>query len=273
MLSIIYIPHLLSNNGISGPFNRMANHINLIYTMEIKNRESRAQLIFQKPDNPRNMLKRMIQVTLSILLTAVILFISAGTTHWPYAWILILVSVVVIIINAFIFPAELISERGRKKENVEKWDKLISGLMIIPWILIYLVAGLDHRFEWTARHSIWIHMTGLIFFILGSAMVSWAMVSNNYFSTAVRIQYDRGHKVETGGPYQYIRHPGYLGMIVYLCFTPLLLGTLWALLPAFLTSSLLMIRTSLENKTLENKLDGYREYSKKVKYRLFPGIW
>ena len=160
-----------------------------------------------------------------------------------------------------------------KKENVEKWDKVLSGLIIIPWIVIYLVAGLDHRFGWTGPYGIWIHITGLLFFILGNVMVSWSMVSNYYFSTAVRIQYDRGHKVVSNGPYQYIRHPGYLGMIVYQCFTPILLGTLWALIPALLTSILFIIRTAMEDKTLEKKLEGYLAYTKKVKYRLFPGIW
>ncbi len=235
--------------------------------------ESQAQPMVKPLDTKKNIIRRLIQVTISILLMGILLFVSAGTINWPYAWILIIASVLLIIINAFIFPKELISERGSKKENIERWDKVVSGLLILPWILIYVVAGLDHRLVWTPQYSSLIHLTGLIFFILGSAVVSWAMISNHYFSTAVRIQYDRGHQVAEAGPYQIIRHPGYMGMIVYHCFTPILLGTLWALIPAFLASVLFMIRTAKEDKTLKTKLEGYQEYSRKVKYRLFPKIW
>ena len=235
--------------------------------------ESHAQPLEQNADHRKNIISRILNVTISILLMGIILFGSAGTIHWLHAWLLIGTSVLILLVNLLIFPPELISERGRKKENVEKWDKIIIGFMMIPWLAIYLIAGLDYRFEWTITYPNWIHLIGLLFFILGNAIISWAMVSNTYFSTAVRIQYDRDHKVIMSGPYQYVRHPGYVGMIIYHCFTPIALGTLWALIPAFLTSFLFIIRTSMEDKTLEKKLEGYLAYTKKVKYRLFPGIW
>lgn len=235
--------------------------------------ESRTRPVAQVTDHHKNIVRRILQVFISILLMAVVLFVSAGTFHWPYAWIFILVSLLLVFMNAFILPPELIAERGKKKENVEKWDRQVTVLMIPLWGGIYCIAGLDLRFGWTASYTTWIHLTGILFFIMGNAMVSWAMVSNHYFSTAVRIQYDRGHQVAATGPYRYIRHPGYLGMIVYHCFTPVLLGTLWALIPAFLTSLLFVIRTRLEDKTLKTKLTGYQEYADQVKYRLVPGIW
>lgn len=235
--------------------------------------ESQTQPITQTPDEHKNIARRIIQVVVSILLMALILFVSAGTIHWPFAWILILISILVVIVNALIFPPELISERGKRKENVEKWDKWVTGIMIPIGIGVYLVAGLDHRLGWTESYATWIRLSGILFFILGNIMVSWAMVSNHYFSTAVRIQYDRGHQVAVTGPYQYVRHPGYLGMMIYHCFTPVLLGTLWALIPAFLTSLLFIVRTGMEDKTLKTKLDGYKDYAEKVKYRLVPGIW
>lgn len=221
----------------------------------------------------KNILRRLVQVTMSVLLIAVILLVASGKIDWIYAWILIAASLLVIIINAFIFPPDLISERGRKKENVEKWDRLISGLIMIPWLALYIVAGLDIRFGWSPEFALWIHLAGLVFFILGNAFVSWAMLSNTYFSTAVRIQYDRGHAVSSGGPYRYMRHPGYLGMMVYILSTVLILGSIWALLPASLTVILFMIRTAFEDTTLQNKLEGYTEYAARVKYRLLPGIW
>jgi protein-S-isoprenylcysteine O-methyltransferase Ste14 len=226
-----------------------------------------------KLDKRKNILKRLIQVMISVILIAILLLVSAGKIDWIYAWLYIASSLLVIIINAFIFPPELISERGRKKENVEKWDKLISGLLTLPWFALYIVSGLDIRFGLSLELAAWIHITGLVIFILGNAFVSWAMISNIYFSTAVRIQYDRGHTVSSGGPYCVMRHPGYLGMIIYLLATPLALGSIWAFIPAILTVILFVIRTAFEDNTLKNKLEGYKEYAERVKYRLIPGIW
>lgn len=225
------------------------------------------------PDAGKNILRRLIQVTMSIVVTAIILFVSAGTIKWIYAWLLIAASLLVILANAFIFPSELISERGRKKENTEKWDKIITGFIIVPWIAIYLISGLDIRFGWSPELALWVHITGLIIFLLGNAFVSWAMIANNYFSTAVRIQYDRGHTVSSGGPYRYIRHPGYLGMSIYLLSSPIILGSFWGLVPGIITVFLFVVRTSFEDSTLKNKLEGYKEFAEKVKYRLIPGIW
>jgi protein-S-isoprenylcysteine O-methyltransferase Ste14 len=227
----------------------------------------------RRPDTGKNILRRLMQVSITVIITLIILLVSAGIIKWIYAWIYTLASVLVIIINAFIFPAELISERGRKKENVEKWDKIITGIIIIPWLTLYIIAGLDIRFGWSTELALWIHITALIIFIFGNALVSWAMIANNYFSTSVRIQYDRGHTVSSGGPYRYIRHPGYLGMIIYLLSTPIILGSFWALLPAIMTVILFIIRTSFEDNTLKNKLEGYKEYAERVKYRLISGIW
>ena len=221
----------------------------------------------------KNIIKRLLQVAMSIILIALILLLSAGRITWIYAWVYIVTSVLVILVNALIFPRELISERGRKKENVEKVDRLISKLIIFPWLAIYIVSGLDFRFGWTNTSALWLHMFGLIIFVSGNALVSWAMISNIYFSTAVRIQYDRGQTVSSDGPYRYIRHPGYLGMIVYHLSTPIFLGSLWALIPAGLTVILFIIRTAFEDTVLKNKLEGYNEYTQRVQYRLLRGIW
>lgn len=224
-------------------------------------------------DFKKNIFKRSIQVLMSIFLISALLFISAGKINFIYAWIYIALSIMVIIINLFIFPDELIAERGRSKDNVETWDKILTRLIMLPFLSLYIVAGLDIRFGWSPKLDIWIHITGLALFLLGNAIVSWAMVSNPYFSTAVCIQHDRNHSVSKGGPYKYIRHPGYLGMIIYYIATPLFLGSLWSFIPAFLTSILFIIRTALEDNTLKNKLDGYANYALKVRYRIIPGIW
>jgi protein-S-isoprenylcysteine O-methyltransferase Ste14 len=99
------------------------------------------------------------------------------------------------------------------------------------------------------------------------------MAANAYFSMVVRIQEDRGHAVVTDGPYRFVRHPGYLGSILFALATPLVLGSLWAFVPCGLGAVLFIVRTALEDKTLQKELPGYREYAERVRYRLLPGIW
>jgi protein-S-isoprenylcysteine O-methyltransferase Ste14 len=109
--------------------------------------------------------------------------------------------------------------------------------------------------------------------LLSQGLFTWAMVSNPFFSTMVRIQTDRGQTVATGGPYRWVRHPGYVGYILSAVSTALLLGSLWALVPAVLTGVLLVVRTALEDRTLLEELEGYEEYARQVRYRLVPGVW
>jgi protein-S-isoprenylcysteine O-methyltransferase Ste14 len=170
-------------------------------------------------------------------------------------------------------PNDLIEERGKSKENVKKWDKVIMTLNIFPALGLLVVAGLDCRFGWAPKLNSWIQVVALVLMILGNAFFTWAMLSNHFFSTAVRIQFDRGHQVAIGGPYNYMRHPGYVGFIVINLATPLILGSLWALIPGAIMAVLFIIRTALEDSTLQKELEGYKEYAQKVKYRLIPGIW
>jgi protein-S-isoprenylcysteine O-methyltransferase Ste14 len=98
-------------------------------------------------------------------------------------------------------------------------------------------------------------------------------VANRYFSGMVRIQYDRGHRVVYQGPYQIIRHPGYLGALITYLGTPLLLEGRWAFLTVFLLTGVTLVRTALEDDTLQEELDGYQDYAETVRSRLIPGVW
>jgi protein-S-isoprenylcysteine O-methyltransferase Ste14 len=227
----------------------------------------------KKLDTRKNLLKRFIQVIMQIVLFAVLLFVSAGRLVWYWAWIYLGTYIVIITINAFILPNDLIEERGKSKENVKKWDRVIMTLNIFPALGLLVVAGLDYRFGWAPKLNSWIQVVALVLMILGNAFFTWAMLANHFFSTAVRIQFDRSHQVATGGPYNYMRHPGYVGFIVINLATPLILGSLWALIPGAIMAVLFIIRTALEDSTLQKELEGYKEYAQKVKYRLIPGIW
>lgn len=220
-----------------------------------------------------NIVKRLIQTVLTLLFQGIILFLSAWTIKWIWAWIFILTGVLILIINMVVIPSEVIEERGRKKENVKKWDKILTTINSFPYIGIYILSGLDYRFNWSINFNISIHITGLLFFILGAMIFTWSMVSNKFFSTMVRIQTEREHQVATTGPYKIIRHPGYVGFILMSLATPISLGSLYGLIMSGFVVVILIIRTALEDRTLKNELTGYLEYSKKVKYRLIPFIW
>ncbi len=220
-----------------------------------------------------NVTRRLVQVFLTLFIQGVILFVAAGTLFWKWAWILLLLSVVILIINLLVIPVELIEERGRVKKDAKKWDKVLTSINIIPTILLYVCSGLDYRFNLTGNVNILINITGLVLSFSGAMLFTWSMISNKFFSTLVRLQTERKHIVATGGPYRFVRHPGYVGYIIMSFATPIALGTLWGLIFSGITGILLIIRTALEDNTLKRELAGYAEYAEEVKYRLIPFLW
>ena len=231
----------------------------------------------EKSDITGGIIKRLIQIAIVFLIQAVVLFASAGRLDWTIAWVYLAAYVAMIIINSLVLlhidPA-LIAERARIKEDAKSWDKPLAGIIsLFGPLLILLVAGFDLRFGWSPALAAPIQLTAWVAMILGYAFSGWAMASNRFFSGLVRIQTERGHTVATGGPYQYVRHPGYSGWSLAYLATSLVLSSWWALIPAVLTIGVIIVRTALEDKTLQNELDGYKEYAQQVRYRLVPGVW
>ena len=151
---------------------------------------------------------------------------------------------------------------------------MVGGLWALAsYFALPLVAGLDVRFGWTQELRVGWHVAGAAVLAAGLGLGGWAMIANAYFSTAVRIQSERGHTVCRSGPYRFVRHPGYVGFILQSLGTPVLLGSLWALIPGITAAALMVIRTSLEDRTLQAELPGYPDYVQEVRYRLVPGIW
>ena len=219
---------------------------------------------------------RFVQVAFVFILQAVILFLSAGRSNWIWAWVYLGICVVSLSINSTIMlrtSPETIAERGKPKETKD-WDKLIAGLWsLVLFIVLPLIAGLDERFDWTGALSIAWNIPGAVVLAIGLGLGGWAMIANAYFSTAVRIQTDRGQTVCRTGPYRFVRHPGYVGFTLQSVGTALLLGSLWALIPGIIAAILMIIRTSLEDRTLQAELPGYKDYVQEVRYRLVPGVW
>ncbi len=221
----------------------------------------------------KDIIRRLIQVFSILILQGSILFVAAGTLSWKWAWYVLLLGLALLIFNGIMLPAELIEERGRKKENVKKWDKMLSSIISVWVILMYVFSGLDRRFHWTGDIPVFINIAGLVFIFLGSLLFTWSMASNKFFSTLVRLQTDRQHTVVTDGPYKYVRHPGYLGYITFTFATPVALGAFWGLVFSGIIGILLIVRTALEDVTLKKELPGYAEYTETVKTKLIPLLW
>jgi protein-S-isoprenylcysteine O-methyltransferase Ste14 len=213
------------------------------------------------------------------LFIPLILLVCGGDFNWWQAWVFsVLIFVAGIggrILAEKRHPGILVERATSEKTlNAKSWDKVLSPLMAISLTFpLVIVAGLDHRYGWTPLFSTWINILGLGLIALGYAFAAWALIENRFFSSTVRIQTDRGHSVCDSGPYRIVRHPGYAGNLLALAGIIMGLNTMWTLIPAAVALVIAVIRTALEDKTLHEELTGYQDYARRVRYRLFPGIY
>jgi protein-S-isoprenylcysteine O-methyltransferase Ste14 len=220
--------------------------------------------------------KRLVQIGFLVLLQAIALFASVWKWDWWNAWAYLGEYLAFLIFNAFVLlphHKELVEERTQIGEGAKGWDKVIGGIGAFGGLFILILAGLDERFGWPGGIRIEVQITAFVLLGLSYPLFTWAMASNKFFSTIVRIQKERGHTVQTGGPYRFVRHPGYASLLVSYITIPIALGSLWACIPMALLVVNLFVRTALEDRTLQNELDGYKEYAVRVRYHLIPGIW
>ncbi len=220
-----------------------------------------------------------IGVTITYLVIPLLLFLCAWDLRWWQAWVFGFMILAVGIISRAVAERRhpgLMSERVQfdRAEGVKPWDKVLSPLMSISVSFpLVIVAGLDHRFSWSAVFPLWLNILGMLLIACGYAFAAWALVENRFFSGVVRIQTDRGHSVCSSGPYRLVRHPGYLGNLLPLLGIVLALSSVWTLIPAAAALIITVLRTALEDRTLQAELPGYREYARRVRFRLIPGIW
>jgi len=226
----------------------------------------------------RGIQKRAVQLLVQFLFLAAILFLSSGRLDWWFAWVYLGIFVLGVGVNSYVLlrvNPELIAERARQfTPETKKWDRILAtlwGLMSV--IVALLVAGLDKRFGWSPEMPMTVHLIAMLFYMFGSAFAAWALVSNPFFAGTVRIQTERGHSVASSGPYRFVRHPGYAGWMISNVAVVVMLGSMWALIPAVIAVLALVARTALEDRTLREELPGYEEYAQRVRYRLVPGIW
>lgn len=223
--------------------------------------------------------RQWIGLIATYLLIPLILLICGWDFYWWQAWIFSVLIVAVGIVGRMWAERRhpgLLAERQDfgKAPGVKLWDKVLAPLMAVSVSFpLVIVAGLDHHFGWSPVFPIWIITLGFILIVIGYTLAAWALAENRFFSGVVRIQTDRGHEVCDSGPYRIMRHPGYAGNILPLAGIVLALGSVWTLIPAAVALIIAVIRTALEDRTLQKELPGYREYTAKVKYRLIPFIW
>jgi len=218
----------------------------------------------------------LIVVYLSIPL---ILFVCGGDFVWWQAWVYSLL-ILAASIGGRVWAEQrhpgLMAERQNmeKMQNAKAWDKVLAPLMAVSIVFpLVIVAGLDHRFNWSPVFPLWLIVPGFILITIGYAFGIWAIIENRFFSSTVRIQTDRGHVVCDSGLYRVVRHPGYAGNLLPLLGIVLALGSVWTLIPAGVGLIIAVIRTALEDQTLQEELPGYRDYVQRVRYRLIPGIY
>ena len=227
-------------------------------------------------ETKRGVTRWLIREVIGVVFVALTLFIPAGRLDWPMGWALVVIYAAWVTAQAvLLIPRcpELLAERAKRRQDFARWDTAVLGLIGVLLLVKYIVAGLDHRFGWTPQMPAGLQIAAMVVAALGYALLTWAMVSNAFFSLGYRIQGERGHRVASGGPYRYVRHPGYSGSVAFELATPIMLGSLWALVPGVLAAVLLVVRTVLEDRELQADLEGYDEYARQVRYRLIPGVW
>ena len=223
--------------------------------------------------------RQWIRLIVAYLLIPVILLICGGDLGWWQAWLYSLL-VVAAGIGGRMWAEQrhpgLMAERQNIENinNAKAWDKVLAPLMAVSiGFPMVIVAGLDHRYGWSPEFPLWLIVLGFILISLGYAFAAWALAENRFFSSVVRIQTDRGHVVCDSGPYRIVRHPGYAGNIPPLLGIALSLGSVWTLIPAAVALIIAVIRTVLEDQTLQDELPGYPDYARRVRYRLIPWIY
>jgi len=222
--------------------------------------------------------KVWIKLGANFLVSAVLLFGPAGTLAWPAAWALLLLFFwgVLLITRALARDDPALLDE-RMKPLIQKgqplWDKMIMANFVVLSAGWLVLMGLDAgRFRWSAM-PVGLQWLGAAGILVSMWILSRTHQANPFLAIVVKIQTERGHKAVTKGPYGFVRHPFYAAMLVLLPSAALMLGSWLGLAATLLLSSLLILRTALEDRELHRRLDGYADYAQRVRYRLIPWVW
>lgn len=225
-----------------------------------------------------DLVRLTVQTAVMMLVIALALFLPAGTLAWPAGWIFIgLMFGLSVSESAWLirFNPALMNERmsGLGRKDQEKWDKILMPIVAVVFFGWLVVMGLDAvRFRWS-RVPPWVQVLGGLVFLASFRLFHAAFRENSFLSPAVRIQTERAQTVVRTGPYARVRHPLYAGFAAFVVGGALLLGSWWGVVGAFVLIALVAGRAVLEERMLRERLSGYADYMKEVRYRFVPGIW
>lgn len=220
--------------------------------------------------------KAIVGSYVGVLLYAGFLFLGAGKLRYWQGQLYVVIALLGTSLSHLLEQrgSDLMAERAGNAAAGQSWDKRILGGIFLAGIATFVVAGLDSgRFGWSGRVPPELTIAGVVLMLAGQLLFAVAKRVNTFFSSTVRIQSDRGHTVCHQGPYRYIRHPGYLGMLLSLLGFPLVVNAYWAYLPAGVGACLLILRTALEDRVLARQLPGYQAYAAKTPWKLVPGLF
>ncbi|MGC4070356.1 MAG: isoprenylcysteine carboxylmethyltransferase family protein [Polyangiaceae bacterium] len=221
-------------------------------------------------------MKQLISSMVATLVFLLILLLSAGRLDYWQAWLYAAISALMNVCTRFALRRAPDVERERSKpgEGTKGWDKSLLGVGLLLNIVTFVVAGLDSgRYHFQPQIAFGWSVVGTVLSVSGMGLFLRALMENRFFSSVVRIQTDRGHTVCTTGPYRWVRHPGYVGMIIGTVGMPLLFTSAWSTVPVLLSVLVIVLRTRLEDRTLATELPGYEDYQRVTRYRLIPGLW
>jgi protein-S-isoprenylcysteine O-methyltransferase Ste14 len=224
----------------------------------------------------RMILRATVSLAVTMVILAFALFLPAGDIGWIKGWVFLAVFLALMIVSSVYLwrtNPELLVARSKIHRGTKRWDKVVFFFLELSFISICWLAGFDGgRLRWSAV-PLWLTCVGYVLSSVGLAVIVWAMSVNKFAEMTVRIQTDRGQTVVDTGPYAIVRHPFYIGAFFWLGGIPLSLGSYWAFIPAAITVLVIVVRTALEDRTLQSELPGYKEYAARVRYRLIPGVW
>ncbi len=230
------------------------------------------------PSSGRQMVRSTVGFALFLVLVPAFLFTTAGTVRWPMAWLyvgLMTAGTVASRVTLALRSPDTLRERARyaSVEGVQRGDRALVTLVVLGPVVVLATAGLDHRFAWSPPGLLAVQLAAAVVIATALAFATWAMAGNPWFSAVARIQADRGQVVVSRGPYALVRHPAYAASFLATVATPLLLDSLWALIPSLVVAAVIVLRTGREDRLLRTGLPGYDAYAERTPARLVPGVW
>lgn len=213
---------------------------------------------------------------IGVLLYAGLVFLGAGKIAYWQGLLYVVLALVGTTLSHILVPAgsSLTANRAREAQAGQDWDRRLLGAFFLVNVVTFLIAGLDSgRFRWTGDVPVGVTIVGAALMLVGQVLFAVAKRENAFFSSTVRVQSERGHQVCDTGLYRFVRHPGYLGMLISLLAFPMVMNSYWAFAPAAIGATVLFVRTVLEDRFLLAELPGYQDYTKTTRWKLLPGLF